>query len=211
MVLIAHPSSLFSPPEESAPFVIAVCADEHGLLQPLNGTCFPVTASPGGPDATSAQRLSAVLVALIGVIGAAVAYCSIRWIGKRAHPLITVNYLAVISTVVCGVFLVLISETGFQLPADVRQWIYLVSASICGFISQFLLTVGLQYEQSNRVANMFYTQLLFALVFDKIIWDVSPAILSIVGSLLVLTSTVYVALRPKSADLKTSDNDESIA
>ena len=149
-------------------------------------------------------------MALVGVAGAAVAYCSIRWIGKRAHPLITVNYLGVVSTVICGIFLLLISETGFQLRADSWQWIYLVLASICGFISQFLLTVGLQHEQSNRVANMIYTQLLFALLFDKVIWDVSPGILSIVGSLFVLTSTVYVALRPKSTTLKAPNNDESI-
>lgn len=203
VVLIAQPNSMFSPPEESAPYTIPVCADEKDILRPAeDGICFLVP----GLDPNPAQRLSAVLVALVGVIGAAVAYCSLRYIGKRAHPLITVNYLAVISTAICGAILLSIPQTGFQIPADIRQWINLFLQSICGFITQFLQAMGFQYEQSNRMANMFYTQLLFALMFDKVIWDVSPDLLSIIGGLLVLASVLYVALRPKSAGLKTSDD-----
>lgn len=59
---------------------------------------------------------------------------------------------------------------------------------------QFLLTAGLQYEKSSRATNMVYTQMLFALAFDKLVWDTTPGALSIIGSSLILGSALYVAV-----------------
>lgn len=60
---------------------------------------------------------------------------------------------------------------------------------------QFLLAAGLQYEKSSRATNMVYTQMLFALGFDKLIWGTTPGVLSIIGSSLILGSAIYVAMR----------------
>ena len=143
---------------------------------------------------TSAQRLSAVGVALIGVLGAASAYTTIRWIGKRAHPLISVNYFAAWTDIVSTVALLAIPGIDFQLPANLRQWIYLVFLGVCGFVMQFLLTAGLQHEKSSRATNMVYTQMLFALAFDKIVFNTTPGAWGIAGSSLILGSALYVAL-----------------
>jgi hypothetical protein len=62
-------------------------------------------------------------------------------------------------------------------------------------IQQFLLAAGLQYEKSSRATNMVYTQMLFALGFDKLIWGTTPGVLSIIGSSLILGSAIYVAMR----------------
>lgn len=59
---------------------------------------------------------------------------------------------------------------------------------------QFLLTAGLAYEKSSRATNMVYTQMLFALAFDKLVWDTTPGLLSIGGSCLILGSALYVAV-----------------
>ena len=48
---------------------------------------------------------------------------------------------------------------------------------------------------------MVYTQMLFALAFDKLIWGTTPGALSIVGSSLILGSAIYVAMR-KEHELK---------
>ena len=148
-----------------------------------------------GPNhVTSAQRLSAVGVALIGVLGAASAYTTIRCIGKRAHPLVSVNYFAAWSTLVSTVALLAVPGIDFQLPANLRQWIYLVFLGICGFLMQFLLTAGLQHEKGSRATNMVYTQMLFALAFDKIVFNTTPGAWGIAGSSLILGSALYVAL-----------------
>ena len=151
---------------------------------------------------TPAQRLSAVGVALVGVLGAATAYTTIRWIGKRAHPLISVNYFAALTTIVSTVALLAVPGVEFQLPANVRQWVFLIFLGICGFVMQFLLTAGLQHEKGSRATNMVYTQMLFALAFDKIVWNTTPGPWGIAGSSLILGSALYVALHKNDKERK---------
>ena len=83
---------------------------------------------------TPAQRASAVGVALLGVLGAAGAYTTIRWIGKRAHPLISVNYFATWCTVVSIIMMLTLPGVGFLLPRSLTDWYYLVFLGICGFV-----------------------------------------------------------------------------
>jgi len=78
VVFIAHPQSLFG-----------------------NG-------SSGLADATNLQRLMAIGVALIGVFGAAGAYTSIRAIGNRAHPLISVSMFSLYATCVSAIGMVIL-------------------------------------------------------------------------------------------------------
>ena len=188
VVLIARPTSLL-PHHPDAPHVASGAGD--GIL------ASNVTRPAGhqGPHVvTSAQRLSAVGAALIGVLGAASAYTTIRWIGKRAHPLISVNYLAAWTTIVSTFALIAVPGINFQLPANTRQWVYLVFLGICGFLMQFLLTAGLQYEKGSRATNMVYTQMLFALAFDKVVFNTTPGLWGVAGSSLILGSALYVAL-----------------
>lgn len=54
---------------------------------------------------------------------------------------------------------------------------------------------------------MTYTQMLFALAADKIIFDHTPGILSIIGSSLILGSAIVVALQ-KSTDTTPKESNE---
>ena len=198
VVLIAQPASLLPHHSDVPPI-----ASGNGDGIPSTNVTIP--ASPQGAyHVTSAQRLSAVGVALIGVLGAASAYTTIRWIGKRAHPLISVNYFAAWTTIVSTVALLAVPGVDFQLPANARQWVYLVFLGICGFLMQFLLTAGLQHEKGSRATNMVYTQMLFALAFDKIVFNTTPGVWGIAGSSLILGSALYVALHSNS-NKKTKD------
>lgn len=60
---------------------------------------------------------------------------------------------------------------------------------------QFLLSAGLQAEKSSRATNMVYTQMLFALLFDKVVFGTNPSLLSVLGSTLILGSAIYVAIQ----------------
>ena len=80
VILIARPLSLFGP---AAPTTAAVTAPETHT----NSTTTPDPTSPAlDAGATPAQRLLAISVALLGVLGGAAALASIRVIGTRAHP-----------------------------------------------------------------------------------------------------------------------------
>ena len=49
---------------------------------------------------------------------------------------------------------------------------------------------------------MLYSQILFALAFDKLIFDTTPGIWSIIGSSLVLGSAMYIAVHKESPKIK---------
>ncbi|KAI9712548.1 MAG: hypothetical protein M1812_006857 [Candelaria pacifica] len=191
--LIARP---FSSVKDADNPVAGGIADSAPMM---NGTS-QATDSYGIRHVTQSQRLGAVGVGLIGVCGAASAYTTIRWIGKRAHPLISVNYFAVWCTIVSTASLLFVPNISFKLPGSAKEWFYLIFLGICGFAMQFLLTAGLQYEKSSRATNMVYTQMLFALAFDKLVWNTTPGTLSILGSSLILGSAIYVAVLKDSAN-----------
>jgi hypothetical protein len=133
VVLIARPVSLFAALSRSGDPVPPASGDED--LDFLNKT----TASPDRLAAdydsvTPTQRATAVGIAMLGVLGAAGAYTTIRWIGKRAHPLISVNYFATWCTIVSLVAMFAMPGVGFLLPRYLKDWCYLIFLGICGFV-----------------------------------------------------------------------------
>ncbi|KZM20674.1 uncharacterized protein EKO05_0007212 [Ascochyta rabiei] len=203
VILIAGPVSLLTFLSHSSEAVPPASGDSD-IAVAINATADAHRLAAEIDAVTPAQRASAVGAALLGVLGAAGAYTTIRWIGKRAHPLISVNYFATWCTVVSIVMMLVLPGVGFLLPRSSRDWCYLIFLGICGFVMQFLLAAGLQYEKSSRATNMVYMQMLFALGFDKLIWDTTPGALSIVGSSLILGSAIYVAMHkegPKKAEV----------
>ena len=49
---------------------------------------------------------------------------------------------------------------------------------------------------------MVYTQMLFALAFDKMVWNSTPGVLSLFGSSLILGSALYVAVQSDKSKAK---------
>ncbi|PMD27274.1 hypothetical protein NA56DRAFT_543077, partial [Hyaloscypha hepaticicola] len=191
VVLIARPTSFFSSHSEPLP-----TSSNTTITEAAIDASFPVP--------TSAQRLSAVAVAMVGVLGGAGALTSIRWIGNQAHPLISVNYFSVLCTLVSGLILALskplhLSSTlGFVLPNGARQWFLILFLGSCGFVMQYLLTKGLAVGgrgNGGRAMNMIYMNMLFALALDKVVFGQSPDWWSLAGSGLILGSAVFVAVK----------------
>ena len=88
VVLIARPTSLFSShSSNSSPPPASGTGD---VAPAFNGTTHE-TASADPHSVTASQRAGAVGIAMLGVVGSAVVYTTIRWIGRRAHALISVN------------------------------------------------------------------------------------------------------------------------
>ncbi|KAK9469082.1 hypothetical protein V1512DRAFT_202195 [Lipomyces arxii] len=156
--------------------------------------------SSSSSGVTSGQRVGAVGVALTGVLGAAGTFTVIRCIGKRAHPLLSVNYFAVICTVVSTTSLAFFPGSRFVLPRTATQWLLLISIGICGFCYQFMITAGLQREKAGRAGNMLYLQMFYAFLFEKLVWNDTPDWLEIAGSSIILGSAVLVALTKRNSE-----------
>ncbi|RYC56515.1 hypothetical protein CHU98_g9700 [Xylaria longipes] len=163
----------------------------------------PVVGSPSSP-----QRTLAVLCSIMGTFAAATAYSTIRVIGKRVHSLISVNYFATLSTIGSALIILVHPELHFILPKGAMQWCVM---QVAGFLLQFLLTEGLQREKGGRATNMTYFQMVLALIIERVIWGTTPALLSLVGSALIIGGAIWLSLqkaKPTEVKERTAVVDE---
>jgi drug/metabolite transporter (DMT)-like permease len=153
----------------------------------------PSALGTAPPAATPSQRFMAACVGMTGVLGAATAYTTIRWIGTRAHPLISVTYFSTLTTIASFFLLILVPSTGgFIRPTGSLEWTLLGGIGACGFIMQFLLTKGLQMVKAGKAGMMVYTQMVFALLFEWLVWGNTPDLLSVVGGGMIFGSAAFV-------------------
>lgn len=206
VILIARPTSFFGGSE--APV-------STGPPEALGNVTATVPQMEG--ESNPSERLMGVGIAMIGVLGASGAYTFIRWIGKRAHPLISVTYFSVWSTVVSITALLLAPALDigqpairFALPASAYQWMLLLSLGLCGFIMQFMLTSGIGGKKSNRAMAMVYTHMLFAAGFDKWIFGNEMGIMSVIGCGLIVGSALWAALSKKDKEEEKHDTEQGI-
>jgi len=153
-----------------------------------------VSITPAKPPYVSPhQRALAVSIALVGVLGAAGAFSVIRVIGQRAHPLLSVTYFAAL-TVVCSLIglLTIPSVGGMLFPKGLLEWGLLIAIGISGFLLQFLLTKGLQLEKAGRAASLVYTQMIWAVIFEWLVWGNAVSGLSFAGAVLILGGAGWV-------------------
>ncbi|KAF8881629.1 drug/metabolite transporter superfamily [Infundibulicybe gibba] len=145
---------------------------------------------------TSSQRLVAVGVALVGVLGGTGAYISIRAIGKRAHPLHSLTSFSIQCVFVSTTYMIA-TKSPFIIPTRLDWLGLLMLIGIFGFIAQVLLTMGLQRETASRGSLALYTQIIFATILERIFFKSIPSLLSVFGTLIILTSALYVVLTKK--------------
>jgi len=177
VVLIARPEFIFGP---------------HAIPGSLHGGAI-APAERGTP----AQRLGAVGVALLGVFGATGAVTSLRAIGKRAHTLHSLTYFSSYSILVSILGMVI-----FRIPIVIpTQWKWVALFFVIGFFgygAQVTLVWGLQRETASRGMLAMYVQIIFAAILERIFFHVYPSLLSLLGTSVILTCAIYVALSKKA-------------
>ncbi|EUC48618.1 hypothetical protein COCMIDRAFT_2485 [Bipolaris oryzae ATCC 44560] len=167
---------------------------------------FPQTHRPSSddpkvpvPSVSPEQRALAILAAIVGTLGASMAYATIRVIGKRAHSLISVNYFSVIATLVSFIIIMVHPDLHFVFPKTILQWGFIAIIGVFGFLLQFLLTEGLQREKGGRATNLTYVQLVFALIVERLIWGTTPPVESLAGAVLIIAAAVAVSLQKEAS------------
>lgn len=153
---------------------------------------LPGTSSEG--RISEKQRALAVAVAMIGVLGAGLVIVVIRNIGFRAHALISVSYFSLWSTIVSFFALVFLPGVSFVLPTAASTWGLMFLMGVLGFIFQFLLTSGIQRTKAGKGASMAYTQVIWAILCDKWLFNRVPDVWSVLGGMLILGSAMWVAV-----------------
>ncbi|KAI0202621.1 hypothetical protein F4808DRAFT_68011 [Astrocystis sublimbata] len=200
VVLITRPTSLFSSAgEDDGPVRKAIEAIANATITATEATSSSsTTVDPHSP--TTAERIGAIGVALLGVLGTSVAFTTLRAIGSRAHTLISVNYFSVACLAISASALSLspyldIGQPDMRLamPSSLHQWALVLVITLCGFATQVLITKGLTAERSNRATAMTYTQMLFAAGFDRFVWGTTMGWVSATGCAMIIAGAVWVA------------------
>ncbi|CAN8097566.1 unnamed protein product [Discula destructiva] len=173
------------------------------LLVSTPDALFAASEKIDSPEAVDfGPRLWAICVGLLGVCGAAAAYLAVSAIGKTESPLTVVNYYTAMCTVVSFAALLVLPGLGFQAPGDLWEWFLLIFSGLSGFLMQLLITKSLQAEKSMVAVNMVYTQIVFSLALDGIVFHTIPHAVSLGGCALICTSAVVLAWYKTNAQSK---------
>ncbi|KAI8141581.1 hypothetical protein BJV82DRAFT_518116 [Fennellomyces sp. T-0311] len=172
----------------------------EGLCVTLCLSGAVLVTKPGflfGNDSTShghgSERPLAVLAALFGALLTAVAYCTIRKVGKAAHFLVHTIYFGVIA---CLISLpTLFTLQTFIKPEGWRQYGGLLMTGISAFVGQCLLSKGLQLAPAGPASVMRMNEVVLAFLFGIFIFQEYPDVLSVLGAIIILATTTALGSR----------------
>ena len=119
--------------------------------------------------------------------------CCIRAIGKRASPLHSMTFFS-LWCCIASFSGMMIFKTPVVWPNSISWVLLIIATSLCGFTVQLFLTMGLQRETASRGSLATYTQIVFAEISDRIIFHSELSVLGLIGTAIILTSALYVAV-----------------
>ncbi|KAG7192115.1 uncharacterized protein KQ657_002480 [Scheffersomyces spartinae] len=147
-------------------------------------------------SSSPAKRLLATGMGLAGVIGSSLVYVILR-IVKSAHPLISVSYFALTCVIVTSVSITVTPGLVFVIPTNAYQVFLFLLIGLSGFFMQFCLAAGVQRVKASLASLITYTNIIFALIWDLIIWGHVPGLLSFIGIIIIITMAA-IAVKYKS-------------
>jgi drug/metabolite transporter (DMT)-like permease len=90
--------------------------------------------------------------------------------------------------------LVLPSAPRWIMPTTATQILLFMLIGTLGFVAQALMTMGFQRETAGRGSMGIYAQIVFAALWDRMIFHSKVQILSVAGTMLIMGSALYVAV-----------------
>ncbi len=135
-------------------------------------------------------------VAVAGGVFSALAYMTIRSIGRREHPLTVVLYFPLVSAF-------------FSLPPTLRQLVWptaaealaLLGIGVATTLAQILLTAALRLERAAVASQVSYVGIVFGAAFGAALFGETPGWGTVAGAALVVAATWRIAARAQ-ADTK---------
>lgn len=122
-----------------------------------------------------------LILVLIAAFFSGLVYPIINKIGTEDHPVVVVNYLMVIATVVGG----LLSISNWQNPIGL-EWVLLLSLGVSGYFGQLYMTKAFQTTETNQIAPLIYLEVIFTLLFGLLWLDEIYNIWSLLGITLII-------------------------
>ncbi len=129
-------------------------------------------------------------IALLGALFSAAAYTVVRKLSAKEDPLVIIFYFPLIAVPLS--IPPLIPVAVWPTP---YEWVLILAVGITTQVSQVFLTRGLRLLPAGRATAISTMQILFAALLGMSFFGESPDVLSVVGGLLILLGTWFVARR----------------
>ena len=107
------------------------------------------------------------------------------------------NYrIAFYFTILCTLVGLCTLPFGWIMPTKFDLFLFVVMG-FCGSVANLLLTQSYRLAEASLVTPVKYLSLVFAIIFGLLIWDEVPKLLMLVGSSLVILSSLIIFIREK--------------
>ena len=151
----------------------------------------------GAAGAASAHPVNPAhaLIGLVGALMSALAYVTIRQMGKAEHPLVVVFYFPLVTVPLT----LPLAATQWLWPTAL-EWAALLGVGMSTQLAQVSMTRGLQLEPAGRATAVGYLQIVFAALWGALAFGERPSGWSVAGAAVILAGTLLVAVRGKAVD-----------
>lgn len=134
-----------------------------------------------------------VAIGLCAVACSSLAYVTVRKLTATEHMLVIVFYFPLVAT-------------PLAIPWALADWVtpslaellLLVGIGIATQVGQVFITLALSMERAGRAATAGYLQIVFAMIWQTLVFHDAPALLSLAGAALIIAGTLVVARRGSS-------------
>ena len=132
----------------------------------------------------------ASLYALGGTLMWSITIIFLRLLGSTEHPVKTVFYFMLVSVLITSIFQPFLwKEPSFEVI------LLFIGIGIAAFLTQLLMTYALQKAPASIVSPFNYTGIVWAIIFDYIIWNANPMFATIFGGIIITISGIYIFKR----------------
>ncbi|KAJ2960365.1 hypothetical protein NQZ79_g4299 [Umbelopsis isabellina] len=138
------------------------------------------------------ERIFAIICSVIGAMMSAVAYVTVRKIGKGAHFMVHVVYFGALSSALSP-----IGIWGFQhfvMPETFNDYLILILVGTFAFLGQCLLNQGLQLAPAGPGTLMRMNDIVFAFLFGILLLHEIPTLSSILGAAVIVGCTTALGI-----------------
>ena len=132
----------------------------------------------------------ASIYALIGTLMWSTTIIFLRLLGTTEHPVKTVFYFMLVSFIITSFF-----QPFLWTEPSLRVIALFVGLGVSAFLTQLLMTYALQKAPASIVSPFNYTGIVWAIIFDYLIWNSHPVFTTILGGLIITISGIYIFKR----------------
>jgi drug/metabolite transporter (DMT)-like permease len=133
---------------------------------------------------------TAALVALLGALAAAVVRLLIKQLSATEAPLTILLYQGLMTSLITAIPALLVWRT-----PSLAEIALMVVGTACGSLAQLCMIQGYAAADASALAPFDYARLPIAALFGFFLFAEVPDLYALLGALLIVASTLYIALR----------------